>query len=306
MHPSVQVDTLNKFKAGRIKVLCNIDIVSEGFDMPNLVVCFNLRPTSSIVVATQRPRNLRPDPNNPEKFAYVVDFLDRGAIGRRTPISYAQIVQETFVVPQARFTGDTKRHHELAERAPTTIAGLKISFRKLEIFSVLENRKKQKTFEFIPFPEWEKQVRASGISKASEYSEKFKDSTTYPNNPRLIYPEFKGWKRFFNRGSTSKYPPYESWKEEVVKKGITSYEEYLAEYSKHKGWPKSPYHVYKGNFKGFAVTFSSVLRKYTFDEFVEQMAYYNVFTYEQYVKIVPDDSRLPRYPEQVYKVQLFE
>ncbi|MBP7992479.1 MAG: DEAD/DEAH box helicase [Candidatus Magasanikbacteria bacterium] len=74
-----QEEIFKKYEAGEIKVLCNADLLIAGFDEPQASVCLNLRPTKSLVVAEQRGgRVLRLDENNPNKHAYIVDFIDWG------------------------------------------------------------------------------------------------------------------------------------------------------------------------------------------------------------------------------------
>ncbi|MBI4193239.1 MAG: DEAD/DEAH box helicase [Candidatus Colwellbacteria bacterium] len=68
---------LQKFREGEIDVLCNVDVLTEGFDDPGVSVCLNLRPTFSPRLAEQRGgRTLRLDPDDPEKHAVIVDFVD--------------------------------------------------------------------------------------------------------------------------------------------------------------------------------------------------------------------------------------
>ncbi len=78
MSQKAQIDILKLFKRGEIQVLCNADILIEGFDVPKTSVCLNLRPTLSRVIAEQRGgRTLRLDKNNPSKHAVIVEFLDQ-------------------------------------------------------------------------------------------------------------------------------------------------------------------------------------------------------------------------------------
>ncbi|MDR1459852.1 MAG: DEAD/DEAH box helicase, partial [Bacteroidales bacterium] len=56
-----RVDILNKFKAGEILVLSNVDIVSEGFDVPDCEAVQLARPTKSLVLYLQQVgRCMRP------------------------------------------------------------------------------------------------------------------------------------------------------------------------------------------------------------------------------------------------------
>lgn len=85
---------LAAYKAGKVQVLCNADILIEGFDEPSASVCLNLRPTRSRVNAEQRAgRVMRLDPQRPDKEAWVVDILDQyeGAWSQR-PLLFPEVV----------------------------------------------------------------------------------------------------------------------------------------------------------------------------------------------------------------------
>lgn len=96
---------LERYKKGEIKVLCNADILIEGFDHDKAAVCLNLRPTMSAVIAEQRGgRVLRLDSEDPDKIGYVIDFLDdnQAALSqsRPTPILYREVLG-AMAVPRA-------------------------------------------------------------------------------------------------------------------------------------------------------------------------------------------------------------
>lgn len=61
------------FKNGAIKVLCNVDLISEGFDVPDCEVVILLRPTESLVLHIQQSmRGMRYKPN---KHAIIIDHV---------------------------------------------------------------------------------------------------------------------------------------------------------------------------------------------------------------------------------------
>ncbi len=87
-----QVGLKRMFETGKIKVLCNADILIEGFNDPSASVCLNLRPTLSRVVAEQRGgRVLRIDPNNPSKHAVIVEFVDKTQDRRKIQICFTEV-----------------------------------------------------------------------------------------------------------------------------------------------------------------------------------------------------------------------
>lgn len=62
-----------KFKAGEIKVLCNCDLISMGFDMPDIGCVVLLRPTESTALYIQQSgRALR---YKPDKVAVIIDMV---------------------------------------------------------------------------------------------------------------------------------------------------------------------------------------------------------------------------------------
>lgn len=62
---------MNDFKNGKIKVLCNVDLVSEGFNVPDCSCVVLLRPTMSLVLYLQQAmRAMRYQPN---KHAVIID-----------------------------------------------------------------------------------------------------------------------------------------------------------------------------------------------------------------------------------------
>lgn len=72
--PKVERDKLMKdFKEGKIQVLCNVDLISEGFDVPDCTCVIQARPTSSLVLYMQQAmRSMRYQPN---KIATIIDHV---------------------------------------------------------------------------------------------------------------------------------------------------------------------------------------------------------------------------------------
>ncbi len=94
---------LKQFHNKEIKVLCNADLLIEGFDEKQASVCLNLRPTRSRVLAEQRGgRVLRFDEKNEEKHATVVDFLDKGYEDGRRPVIFADVADGASFYPKKK------------------------------------------------------------------------------------------------------------------------------------------------------------------------------------------------------------
>lgn len=64
---------MTDFKAGKIKVLCNVDLISEGFDVPDCSVVIMLRPTASLVLDIQQ--SMRCMRYKPGKLATIIDHV---------------------------------------------------------------------------------------------------------------------------------------------------------------------------------------------------------------------------------------
>lgn len=72
--PSAERDeVMNDFRNGKIKVLCNVDLISEGFDVPDCTCVIMARPTDSLVLYLQQSmRCMRYQPN---KTATIIDHV---------------------------------------------------------------------------------------------------------------------------------------------------------------------------------------------------------------------------------------
>ena len=72
----VRAYIVENFRRGKIKVLCNAELFGEGFDVPNMQAVILARPTKSLTLYTQQSlRPLRPDPNDPNKVAIIIDHV---------------------------------------------------------------------------------------------------------------------------------------------------------------------------------------------------------------------------------------
>lgn len=62
-----------KFRSGEVKILCNVDLISEGFDVPDCAASILLRPTKSLTLYIQQSmRCMRYKPN---KKAIIIDHV---------------------------------------------------------------------------------------------------------------------------------------------------------------------------------------------------------------------------------------
>ena len=64
---------MQAFRNGEIQVLCNVDLISEGFDVPDCSCVIQMRPTASLVLFMQQSmRSMRYQPN---KEAIIIDHV---------------------------------------------------------------------------------------------------------------------------------------------------------------------------------------------------------------------------------------
>jgi superfamily II DNA or RNA helicase len=67
---------IDDFKNGKIKILINVDLIGEGFNVPSCDCVFLLRATQSLTLYIQQAgRALRANPQTPTKRASIFDFV---------------------------------------------------------------------------------------------------------------------------------------------------------------------------------------------------------------------------------------
>jgi len=64
---------IKDFREGRLQILCNVDLISEGFDVPDCGCCILLRPTKSLTLFTQQ--SMRCMRYVPGKRAVIIDHV---------------------------------------------------------------------------------------------------------------------------------------------------------------------------------------------------------------------------------------
>lgn len=135
-----QNEILEKFKSGEIKVVCNADLLIAGFDEPKASVCLNLRPTRSRVDAEQRGgRVLRIDEHRPDKYAYVVDFLDKGINPAKPPVLFADVAGGAQFFSGKSSESDTRKKTEEddKEKVNIVIEGIDVVFDAEEVMAMV-------------------------------------------------------------------------------------------------------------------------------------------------------------------------
>jgi superfamily II DNA or RNA helicase len=72
---------IESFRRGETKVLCNVDLFGEGFDVPAVGVVILARPTASLILHIQQTmRAMRADPKEPGKRAIILDHVGNMAM----------------------------------------------------------------------------------------------------------------------------------------------------------------------------------------------------------------------------------
>ncbi|MEK7227793.1 MAG: DEAD/DEAH box helicase family protein [Patescibacteria group bacterium] len=300
--------TLYDFKAGNIKVLCNVDMVTMGFDAPVATLCFNLRPTKSVVVATQRVRNLRIDPLNSKKFASIVHFFDQVARGKGQPICYADIIKQTFVVPERLKHIFPKDKMEKMLIPKIRVDNLKVHTSYKKVLKIIAKRKALAQQHYLPYDKWVLQVRKSGITSGSEYTKVYKNFFGWPSVPGLIYTLFPGWSKFFSRPEVihkAKDLPYTKWKEEVIKLGIKGLKDYRIHLKDNPHWPNWPYQAYK-EFPGWLALHAQVKPFLPLQKWIEQVCYHQILNFNQYKEEYKNHRGWPSNPKLTYGLPFFE
>lgn len=64
---------IKDFREGRLQILCNVDLISEGFDVPDCGCCILLRPTKSLTLFIQQ--SMRSMRYVPGKRAVIIDHV---------------------------------------------------------------------------------------------------------------------------------------------------------------------------------------------------------------------------------------
>ncbi|HEY9861954.1 MAG TPA: DEAD/DEAH box helicase family protein [Candidatus Obscuribacterales bacterium] len=75
--PKENSEKIKRFRAGELEVLINVEMLTEGTDLPNVQTVFLTRPTTSTILMTQMiGRALRGQKAGGTEKAYVVSFID--------------------------------------------------------------------------------------------------------------------------------------------------------------------------------------------------------------------------------------
>ncbi len=130
---------LTDYREGRLQVLINVNILTEGVDLPKTKTVFLARPTVSSILMTQMVgRALRGTAAGGTSSAYIVSFIDH----------WNENI--AWVNPESLFEGNNEFHDNEAERTKRDLRMIAIS--KIEEFaSILDDSVDTSALERVPF-----------------------------------------------------------------------------------------------------------------------------------------------------------
>ncbi|MFA6304782.1 MAG: DEAD/DEAH box helicase [Patescibacteria group bacterium] len=253
--PERRKEIIEDFRSGKIKVLCNVRILVEGFDEPKASVALNLQPTLSRVVAEQRAgRVLRLDPNNQEKWSYIVDFVDEKA--SQPGITFSEIARASELEPKEVRSDFEKKGagHGYVSNPDIQIENLRVIVDPQEVWSLSQFIEKGRIDsdlkKELTFNDFVQSVRFAGLLTVDDYKNYVKNHSelNWPVRPDLHY-KFKGWEswlKLFNK-ERKKFLIYSDFEIAVRDAGLKSLEEYAEYLINHPelNWPSNPNQFYK-------------------------------------------------------------
>lgn len=91
-HKAEREEILNNFKIGKTKIIVNVDLISEGFDVPDCSCVIMLRPTKSLVLYLQQA--MRCMRYQPHKKAIIIDHVGNFKSEEKVKVKYFGINNE--------------------------------------------------------------------------------------------------------------------------------------------------------------------------------------------------------------------
>lgn len=88
-----RAETINQFRRGIVKILCNVDLISEGFDVPDCDTAILLRPTQSLGLFIQQ--SMRCMRYQPGKTSVIIDH-----VGNVNKFGTPDVVREWTLEPK--------------------------------------------------------------------------------------------------------------------------------------------------------------------------------------------------------------
>jgi superfamily II DNA or RNA helicase len=133
------IEKIDRFREGELKVLINVNILTEGVDIPGVQTVFLTRPTKSVILMTQMiGRGLRGKGSGGTEEAYIVSFIDEWAD------------RIAWVNPEQLFIDETATFEDKTRETQKEVARL-VSIAKMEEFARLANDMLDPSIRDLPF-----------------------------------------------------------------------------------------------------------------------------------------------------------
>jgi RNA polymerase sigma factor (sigma-70 family) len=146
-------DIFLKYKQGEIKVLCNAEVLIEGFDESEAEVCINAVPTLSRVVAEQRGgRVLRRSKVKDNKIGYIIEVIDEIGQSENTPVLFSEVAGAAEILAPEPEKEEEDRDKIKVTRAPRELSEVEVTNDMVDdpdLIMQLTNRNMRQRFDKI-------------------------------------------------------------------------------------------------------------------------------------------------------------
>jgi|SRR5690554_53786 len=225
-------EKIEQFRKGELEVLINVNILTEGTDVPNVQSVFLARPTISTILMTQMiGRGLRGPKAGGTKDAYIVSFIDDW----QNKISW--------INPEKLFIEETIDFEDKTKETTKQILRL-VAINKLEEFAILNNqiidpqiREELEKLDFIErFP--------IGIYQFKFLKEFENEEPEEKNCEVLVYDNIQQSYSDFINGLPALFEQYELTEKEILSDDELDYYSSIVEDEFFNGCLKYPaYHI---------------------------------------------------------------
>jgi superfamily II DNA or RNA helicase len=162
--PQARADAIARYASGKIRVIVNVGILTEGFDDPQTSALLMARPTASRGLYVQMAgRGLRPSPTTGKDDCVIVDFLDSGSRHSLTLQSALRLAGCPDALPIAEHTAQGRKVVEVAqeamERHLATVADLKEQIRMMPLKWTARDRTPRWSMEKLSLAGYQPEMR---------------------------------------------------------------------------------------------------------------------------------------------------
>lgn len=297
-------ETLEAFKAGKIRYLVAVNKLNEGVDIPEVELIVFLRATRSRTVLLQQlGRGLRKFPG--KRKVTVLDFV---ANCQRLEMVHDILERERSLLQFCRQWREEKMGSVLHVEGKTF--DFVFSEEQVHILSMLQRIKRNF------YPTWQEAggaARELACWTAEDYRDNYWKDPRLPSHPNIRYPDFPGWPRFlFPDHSAESVHYYPTWEEAGVAAralGVKNPTHYTDIYRNDPQLPSTPAKFYL-DFPGWpqflgrkdARGYRSRPNTYkTWQEAARAIKRLGISTVREYHARYKEDIHLPYHLEKVYQ-----